>query len=182
MDITFPGLPLQTGTFTLVTAPSAARQQMLLLAARLAVLTPLVVLDAGNSFNALQIARLLRRWKSSAEVHIILNQILISRAFTCYQVVQLLAQKHAAETPILLLDMLSTFHDENISLAERQLLLKKCLAKLGELRITNPLIVSIRPPDPEMPGSLTMSRRVQAYATFNINPYQAYSPTQLKMF
>lgn len=128
----------------LVIAPKAAAPLMLDLAARLALNAPLRVLDGGNQFNAYPVARTIRRY--TANLTAVLEAIQLSRAFTCYQMAALLADTLPQPTPTLVLDLLSTFYDENVRLPESQRLLEVCLLRLQQLSRQAPLIISVRPP------------------------------------
>ena len=74
------------------------------------------VLDGANSFDAYFIARLARRWNYAPEP--ILARIKLSRAFTCYQISELITQRLAIAlgspmgTAIFCLGLLDTFYDE----------------------------------------------------------------------
>jgi hypothetical protein len=78
----------------LVVAPHAANPLMLELAARLAVEQPLRVLDGGNRFNVYPVAKAVRR--CTARLEEALGRIILSRAFTCYQLQALLDMLQAA--------------------------------------------------------------------------------------
>jgi hypothetical protein len=130
--------------FVLIVAPHAAHLQMLDLAARLAVRGPLRVLDGGNQFNPLPVARTMRRYTARLEEALV--SIQLSRAFTCHQMVALLSESSSEAIPTLVLDMLSTFYDEAVPLVESQRLLEVCLVHLGRLSHGAPVVVSARPP------------------------------------
>ena len=150
-----------TARLVLVAAPRAARLQMLALAARLALAGPLRVLDGGNSFDAFAVARHLRG--HTPRVEPVLDRIRIQRAFTCYQLLTLLNETPPAPEPTLVLDMLATFQDESVYLAERRRLLGECALRLRFLSLAlspssllgvnsteggcGPVVVSARPPD-----------------------------------
>lgn len=135
------------GTIWLVLARHAARQPMLDLAARLAQRGALRVLDGGNGFNAYTVARSLGQWagESGRELRDALRRISIARAFTCYQVLTLLSETPAAPHPTLVLDLLSTFYDEDVRLDESQRLLESCVGHLRRLSRLAPVVVSARP-------------------------------------
>nr|NIN69985.1 hypothetical protein [Anaerolineae bacterium]NIO00144.1 hypothetical protein [Anaerolineae bacterium] len=61
------------------------------------------VFDGGNRFDGYFVARLARRLSPQPEV--ILKQLHLSRAFTCYQLAQLLEQAPAERSPLLILDL-----------------------------------------------------------------------------
>jgi hypothetical protein len=113
------------------------------LIARLACAGPLLVLDGGNCFQAHRLARLLRR--HTPHLQAALSNIHIARAFTCYQVVALLAETPALPVPTLVLDLLSTFHDESVPLRERRRLLESSLLELRRLSSRAPTLVSAAP-------------------------------------
>lgn len=135
---------LHRGRIYLIHADLPIRRELVNAAiARLAFAGPLLVLDGGNSFQAHRIARLLR--SQTEDLHAVLNNIVVARAFTCYQVVSLLAGTPATPVPILVLELLDTFQDENVRLEERQRLLVETIAHLRRLSRRAPLAVSAAP-------------------------------------
>jgi hypothetical protein len=136
-------LPLVNQLIALV-APQAAAPVMLDLAARLAPHGPLFVIDSGNQFNALIVARLLRR--HTADLDNALRRISLSRAFTCYQVHALLLDTHIQDRPVLVLDFLSTFYDESVPYEESRHLLRRCLGLLRRLSRSAPVVAAAHPP------------------------------------
>lgn len=147
----------------LVIAPQAGRTGMLELAARLALAGPLHVLDGGNQFNVYPVARALRR--QTANLAAALSRIQMARAFTCYQVSAMLAQAPTGSTPILALDLLSTFYDENVTLAESQRLLAGGLIQLQRLSRSAPVVVSVSPPGPLSADRLPLLEQLKSAAT-----------------
>ena len=105
------------------------------------------VLDAGNSFSAFRAARYARR-----QTHLssdVLERILVARAFTCYQVLTLLRQTPATADPKLIMGLLDTFTDENVSLDESLRLLQVVVGELDRLKRKASVAVSVsRPPQP----------------------------------
>lgn len=133
-------MPLDAGFWKLILAPKSLRPQILAFVARLAEQTPLLVLDGGNQFNAYHVARVVRGRSE------ILKGIKISRAFTCYQMTNLLEELNPRHETILLLDFLATFFDESASYRDRERLLTICLEHIRELSLQNGLLVTIHPP------------------------------------
>jgi len=131
------------GELGLVIGPGAERLQMLELSARLALNGAVRVLDGGNSYNALYVARYIRR--HTVRLDETLNRISVARAFTCYQIVTLLGETAVSTAPTLVLDLLATFGDESIDLRESIRLLRLALAQLQRLCRLAPVVVSIRP-------------------------------------
>ena len=79
-----------SGQLTLIVGPHAEREAMLAIVARFALRGPARVLDGGNSYDAFQVARLIRR--ASRDLDRALGRIAVARAFTCYQVLTLLVR------------------------------------------------------------------------------------------
>jgi len=121
-------IPAQPGFLVLV-APHAGRENMLVIAARLALRGPLRVLDGGNRFNAYLVARMLR-YLGTDDLTQSLRQIQIARAFTCYQMVKLLEETPVQGFPLLVIDLLDTFYDESAPLDERRRLGQRCAMRL----------------------------------------------------
>lgn len=146
-----------TGELGLVIGPRAERLQMLELSAVLALRGTVRVLDGGNSYNALYVARYIRR--HTVQLTETLNRISVARAFTCYQMVTLLQETAASASstplsrsvqavspaPTLVLDLLATFGDESIDLGESIRLLRLAIVQLQRLCRLAPVVVSIRP-------------------------------------
>lgn len=125
--------------------------QMLELGAQLACRGPLRVIDGGNRFNAYAFNRAAARCLSGTDASAgqtnlaaVLRRTRLARAFTCYQVVTLLEETPVLGVPTLVLDLLATFYDENVSLAESMRLLQICLRQLQRLSAQAPVAVSTR--------------------------------------
>ena len=128
----------------LVLGEHAASHWMLELAARLAMQGQVRILDGGNRFNAYPVAQSIRR--QHFDPRVALSRIRLSRAFTCYQVHALLTEWSAIPFPTLVFDLLATFYDESVQLAESQRLLHKVLWQLQQLSKTAPIVVGTRLP------------------------------------
>jgi len=131
----------------IVCAPDAARDQISALSAQLALCSAITILDGGNRFPAYQTVRMLR--KLTADIATAANRIFIRRAFTCYQMLELLESTPALPQPHIVLDLLATFHDENVPVPEIHRLLDRSLAQLDRLKLTAPVIVTLSPAHPE---------------------------------
>ena len=121
--ITFP-VP-KTGKISLVVAPKTVIHSLMSMLATLALRGRVIVIDGGNCFDAYTLARALRR--RTHEIRSALNAVQLSRAFTCYQMVAMLAELPVDGTPVIVLDMLATFLDENVNFTKRQRLLDSSL-------------------------------------------------------
>jgi hypothetical protein len=129
---------------TLIIAPHAGMPLMVELAARLALNGTVRVLDGGNRFNIYPVAQAVRRITPRLEET--LAHISLARAFTCYQMLTLLEETPALPTPTLVLDLMSTFLDENVALPESLRLFKLGIAQLERLSQAAPLVVSVKLP------------------------------------
>jgi hypothetical protein len=157
------------GQLVLLITPAQPGSVVFDLSARLALHGALRVLDAGNTFNVYEVARVLRRSTPAWQER--LKSIQLARAFTCYQVAVMLSEVHphnsqpqppACATATLVLDFLATFQDENVPLRDRWRLVKLCLKELRRLSRAGPVAVWVRlraAPPPEMDGFITYLKR-----------------------
>jgi hypothetical protein len=149
-----------------VLAPHAARMHMLILSARLARYGALQILDAGNQFNAYEVARSLRM-ESAEDFQQALERIRVARAFTPYQLLALLEatptgpNRMYPSAPTLVLDLLNTFYDDNLPQPERRRLLVRCTAELRRLSQAAVVVVSVRPTPPAQEDPLRLVEMVK---------------------
>jgi len=137
-------LQLKSHSLTALCAPHAAREEASLLIARLALQGPVLVLDGGNRFDGYRIMQYLRLHLPDPMPSI--RRVLVQRAFTCYQVSALLNETPSNPRPIILLDMLATFYDENVALVEANRLLDCCLHQVKRLSQSAPMLVTLSLP------------------------------------
>lgn len=140
-----PGPSLQL----LVAPPAFQRQAATAFLAELAQVGPVRVLDGGNRFDVLTLNRALRR--RAAPFYRALQRIQVSRAFTCYQMTALLEQSLPVGVPTLVLNLLTTFDDENAPLPERLRLLGICLDRLRQAARRAPVLLILHPRPEEEP-------------------------------
>jgi hypothetical protein len=162
-------IQLHPGQLYLILAPrSAGRKLANAFIARLALAGEVRVLDGGNLFDFHTIARSVRR--ETYELEAALERICVARAFTCYQMVALLVQTPTSQAPTLVLDLLSTFYDENVPLLERLRLLEQSLAQLRRLSQPAPVVVSAAgsPADPS--GELLARLETEADHVLRLEP------------
>lgn len=152
-------LPLANRLMVL-TAPHAASQLMLELAARLSLSGRLRVLDGGNRFNVYPVARAARR--HTHDLNSALARIHLARAFTCYQMLAMLAETPADGLPVLVIDLLATFYDDNVRLEESQRLLGQCVPHLQRLSQFAPVVVSAKPPAPLCAEKIVLAQALQS--------------------
>jgi hypothetical protein len=135
--------PIPTaGKISLVVAPRGVVSSLMSMLATLALRGRVLVVDGGNCFDAYALARILRG--QTHEVESALKQVWLSRAFTCYQMVAMLAELPVDGTPLIVLDMLATFLDENVNFTKRQRLLESSLNLLRRISQGAPVAVWAR--------------------------------------
>jgi hypothetical protein len=117
---------------------------------------PIRVFDGGNRFDGYFIARLARRLSSDPQAT--LERIKLSRAFTCFQLAELIENTPDGgffsfstvteeKTPLLfVLDLLNTFYDESVPLRDCERLLHNTISHLKRLAVHGPVIVGAREP------------------------------------
>ncbi|MGB2896536.1 MAG: hypothetical protein WBB65_10300 [Anaerolineales bacterium] len=120
------------------------------------------VFDGGNRFDGYFVAQLARRLSSDPRAT--LEHIRLSRAFTCFQLAELVktaptglgaqesntisdADAGAPDQSVLfVLDMLTTFYDESVPLRDAERLLTNTIAHLKRLASAGPVIIGAREP------------------------------------
>ncbi len=131
----------------LLEAPDVQRRDLTnWLLVQLALDGPVRVLVGGNRYPGYAIHRLARRCTS--QLGQVLGHIQVARAFTCYQMLALLQQSCAAtpSAPVVILDLLDSFSDQNVPAWERARLLHACAERLQRLAERAPLLISLRFP------------------------------------
>jgi hypothetical protein len=144
------------------------------------------VFDGGNRFDGYFIARLARRLSSNP--HAVLERVQLSRAFTCFQLAQLIenapAALHSSGEVLFVLDLLTTFYDESVPLRESEHLLTKTIAHLKRLASSGPVIVGAREPRVLVKErwSLLDQLQVAADAAWLLRAPEDISREQLRLF
>src|SRR5262249_1075420 len=133
-------LDLHPGQWVLHILPRSHLELLLVAAAKLAHRGPLIILDCGRQYDPTIVAETLRGDAAIAD------RIQARFAFICSQAVRLLQTTPAGETPILVLDLLSTFDDENVKPALRQFFLESAIQNLDRLSQRAGLAVIAYPP------------------------------------
>lgn len=137
-------------TLQLLVAPSSfQRKAAITFIAELAQTGPVRVLDGGNRLDILSLNRELRR--KDLLLYTALEHIQVARAFTCYQMTTLLEQPAPGGIPTLVLNLLTTFQDENAPLLERLRLLETSLYHLQKNARHSPVLLILHPQPTEEP-------------------------------
>ena len=111
-----------------------------------------------------------------------MDRIKVQRAFICSEAEKLVRQIEAGNMPVVILDFLSTFHDENVKINLRKFLLERSLQHFQRLSRNAGLAVMVHPP-PASPDSLYLFQRLQASAS-QVSVYETSSSDsqQLSLF
>ena len=171
-------LQLSPRQLHLVVAPHRAQRQMMtILTARLALTGRVRLVDAGNCFDGYGLARQLRQQTSYWQPA--LERVSVARAFTCYQVETLLSEVVADSSPVLVLNLLDTFYDENVKLPERMRLLNVSLSELRRLCRMASVAVSTCLPTRDQPGELLELLAASAGQVWSFEEPQPVEPLRL---
>ena len=142
-SLTLFEMPLPPKRFLAIGA-HALSERMLQLISALALRQHVTVLDCGNRSNMYAVAKLIRPY--TPDPVSVMNNIRLSRAFTCYQVLAMIqaTAKYPLNEPLVLLDLLATFLDEDVELKDSQRLLTHSLDLLTQLSHQVPVVISTR--------------------------------------
>lgn len=143
-SLTLFKMPLPPKRF-LAIGTHALSDRMLQLISTLALRQTVTVLDCGNRSNMYAVAKLIRPYTTDPVS--VMNNIRLSRAFTCYQVLAMIqaTAKNPPREPLVLLDLLATFLDEDVELKDSQHLLNHSLDILEDMSHFAPVVISTRP-------------------------------------
>lgn len=109
----------------------------------LGILGPLRIILGGNRYTLDYLPILLGR--RVIDIYTILHQIKVSRAETCYQMLDALKRTPADEAPLIVMELLSSFYDQNLSSEEVAGVLQSCVVALIHLSKTTPIIITADP-------------------------------------
>jgi hypothetical protein len=154
---------------------------------------PLRLFDGGNRFDGYFVARLARRLSahpvqaSARGAHspqATLGRIHISRAFTCFQLAELIENAPASPEPLFVLDLLATFYDESVPLRDSERLLGTSITHLKRLAAVGPVIVGARQPQSLVKERWTLLDRLEtaADAAWMLRSPPLAEPLQPRLF
>jgi hypothetical protein len=115
------------------------KQTIVELIAASALRGPLCIIAGSEWLPSYMVAHSIRR--STVELGRVLNNVRLARAFTCYQLLDLLAAAPADGTPVLVLDFLHTFFTPDIPSSIRLRTLRECCHHLRQLAPHQPVTV-----------------------------------------
>jgi hypothetical protein len=134
-------------SITLITGERGhTRQRMHTLIVQLALTGPVKLLIGGNRYNHYGVNYAIAAATPDYE-RILDEHITLSRAETCYQMVELLIQTETDKTPVLVMDLLTTFYDESAPDREVNHLLFEAILQLRRFSQQAAVVVSAHPRD-----------------------------------
>ncbi len=143
MNILPSTLSLQTHPrLLLVEAEGRLSEGITELFASLALRGPFYAIAGGEWLPTYALACSLRH--RTVAIHDILRRIRLARPFTCYQLLDLLADIRPDRDPVLVLDFLHHFYNPDIPIEVRQRVLGQCCRCLERLALIRPLLVFVQ--------------------------------------
>jgi len=124
---------------TLILTQDKARESKTDLIASLILKGPLFVLSGDEWLPSFVLPRLLR--EKTTDIKAITGRLRMVRASTCYRLFDSLATTDSKGEPILIMDFLHTFYDDDIPLRTRLFKLRECCRELMRLAFYRPVIV-----------------------------------------
>ena len=110
------------------------------IADRFALVGPIRLIVGGNRFSTDHLALLLSG--RIDQIYAVLDRIQLSRAETCYQMLHALQHTQAGSEPLIVMDLLQTFYDENLTLGEVKGVLGDCMTQVQRISHASPVVIS----------------------------------------
>ena len=152
------------GQIHLVVSHSSTPEKMLQFVSTVSLHQRLIILDCGNRSNMYTVAKLIRPFTPDPVG--ILNRIHLSRAFTCIQVLAMLKSTLALapQEPLVIMDLLTTFLDEDLALPDARALLARSLDYIQGLSQHAAVVISMRPLPPLAQNRAVLEEDLRAFA------------------
>jgi hypothetical protein len=164
-------LPTQMAGFRgliLVLTATKARAEITELIAALVLRSSLFVVAANDWLPAYDLTRILRN--RTPDVRHVTARLRTARASTCYRLLDILENLPPAGEPILVLDFLETFYDQDVPLRVRFHKVRACGRQLERLALYRPVILMTRQTPTEDYESFSPVLRSIADRTLYIEP------------
>jgi hypothetical protein len=127
---------------TLILTKDKARESKTDLIASLILRGPLFVVSGDEWLPAFVLPRIVRG--QTTRIREAMDRLYTVRASTCFRLFDSLATIPSKGEPILVLDFLHTFYDEDVSLYVRLFQLRECCRELARLAFYRPILVMIQ--------------------------------------
>ena len=135
-------LPITPHRIKLYVFTSKKRGNIGDLIAMTALRGPLTIIAGNEWLPTYQVPKMLRRYTTAVKET--LDQVHLARAFTCYQMMDILENTSPIREPLLVINFLYTFYDQNIGLDVRMRILEQCIQVLKTLPISRPVAMLIQ--------------------------------------
>ena len=83
-------------------------------------------------------------YRYTSAINEVLENLVLARPFTCYQLLDLLMEVDKYNRPVLILDTLHLFYDPNVELSLRDSVLEKCCHYVRRLSFSTPVALLVR--------------------------------------
>jgi len=125
-----------------------------------------------------------RRGHPAGDPYDTLDRMHLSRAFTCFQMAELIENAPPGSEPLIVLELLATFYDESVPLRDSERLLATTLAHLRRLAAAGPVIVGAREPQTLVKERWLLLDQLQASAdaAWMLRPPAPQSVLQPRLF
>lgn len=134
--------PYQPGRLLLVKTPVQAQEAITELIVQWTLRGPFYLIAAGEwlpEHDELRYAV----YRYTAAFDEVLDNLTLSRPFTCLQLLDLLIEADTQHKPILILDFLHMFYDADVDISLRDATLEQCCHHTKRLSFSNPTVVLV---------------------------------------
>ncbi len=83
-------------------------------------------------------------YRYTSAINEVLENLVLARPFTCYQLLDLLTEVDKYNKPVLILDTLHLFYDPNVELSLRDSVLEKCCRYVRRLSFSTPVALLVQ--------------------------------------
>jgi len=134
--------PYRPGQLLLVKTPSRERDAIVELITQWALRGPFYLIAAGEWMPPHDDLRY-AVYRYTAAFDDALNNLILSRPFTCLQLLDLLMEAEGQKKPVLILDFLHLFYNADVDLSLRYSTLEKCCQYTKRLSFSSPVVVLV---------------------------------------
>ena len=134
--------PYRPGQLLLVKTPDRAHEAIMQLIVQWTLRGPFYLIAAGEWFpdhDELRYAV----YRYTVAFDEVLDNLTLSRPFTCLQLLDLLMEADTQHRPILILDFLHLFYDADVDLSLRDATLEQCCQHTKRLSFSNPIVLLV---------------------------------------
>jgi hypothetical protein len=130
------------GRLLLVKTPDQAHQAILQLIVQWILRGPFYLIAAGEWLPDHDELRT-SVYRYTVHFDEVLDNLTLSRPFTCLQLLDLLIEADAQNKPVLILDFLHLFYDADVDLSLRDAALEQCCQYTKRLSVSNPIVLLV---------------------------------------